>query len=267
MVDLTTTPAVHVPDKESLMRLRFMFFVVAGSALAAVALATGGAAAPPPPPPPPPPHGPHTTTVVYDNFSTGGADHAAKWANAFGLGEIASPDASHFLAFPNGAEEVKAVPFKTGADFSVFDHIKYLETSTTTFPVPAGGSVTFSADIQASTPGTILPLTQQGIFGPSGTWTDPAHPPTTPTYHGKLVQGQEAGVVLNMIDFCTGQLFDWFLAGNSAFTLIERLPSNVSGNTANPGCPGAESVGRDKMYTQIVDNLPLGPGKHNVSIT
>ena len=70
---------------------------------------------------------------------------------------------------------------------------------------------------------------------------------------------------MNMVDFCTGQLFDWFLAGNTAFTLIERLPTNVTGNTSNPGCPGATYVGRDKMYTQIVDEVPVSGGDRTTS--
>ena len=71
---------------------------------------------------------------------------------------------------------------------------------------------------------------------------------------------------MNMVDFCTGQLFDWFLAGNTAFTLIERLPTNVTGNTSNPNCPGAAYVGRTKMYTQIADEVTVSAGTHNVSI-
>jgi hypothetical protein len=77
------------------------------------------------------------------------------------------------------------------------------------------------------------------------------------------LQGQQAGVVMNMVDVCTGQLFDWFLAGDTAFTLIERLPSNVTGNTSIPGCG---FVGRSKMYTQIVDQVRVRPGAHHVSI-
>jgi hypothetical protein len=42
-----------------------------------------------------------------------------------------------------------------------------------------------------------------------------------------------------MIDFYTGQLFDWFVSGNTAFTLTERLSSAVTGSPL--------FVGRDKM--------------------
>jgi hypothetical protein len=72
---------------------------------------------------------------------------------------------------------------------------------------------------------------------------------------------------MNMIDFCTGQLFDWFVAGNTAFALIERLPTNITGNTANPNCPGATYVGRSKMYTQIISEVPASADTaHHVSI-
>ncbi len=81
-----------------------------------------------------------------------------------------------------------------------------------------------------------------------------------------MLEGQQAGVVLNMVDFCTGQLFDWFVTGSTAFTLIERLPTNVTGNTSNPNCPGATEVGRSKMYTQIADEVKISGGPHNVSI-
>ena len=206
----------------------------------------------------------NATVVTYDNFSSG---TNANWSLPFGPGETAINDVNHQETFPSGTERVRAVPFKTGADFSVFDHIKYLEVSNASFPVPQSGAVQFSADIKADTPGTIVPLTQTGIFGPSGTWPDPAVPPKLPDYSANVLQGQQAGVVLNMIDFCTGQLFDWFVAGNTAFTLIERLPTNVTGNTSNPNCPGATFVGRQLMYTQIAKEVPVAAGvSHHVAI-
>ncbi len=175
---------------------------------------------------------PNKTVVVYDDFSSG---NGAKWSNPYGPGETASPDANHFESFAGGVERVRAVPFRTALDFSVYDHLKYMEVSNSTFAVPAHGSVAFSADIAASTPGTIAGLVQQGIYGPSFTWADPSSPPSAPNYSAPVLEGQQAGVVLNMVDFCTGQLFDWFLSSHRAFTLIERLPSNVTGNTAIPG--------------------------------
>jgi hypothetical protein len=208
---------------------------------------------------------PNKTVVVYDDFSSG---NNAKWSNPYGPGETAVGGANHQETFPGGTENVRAVPFLTGYDFSVFDHLKYMEVSNSAFPVPSHGSVEFSADMTAQTPGTVTGLVQNGVYGPSGTWTDPTSPPPSgyAPYQAKVLQGQQAGVVLNMIDFCTGQLFDWFLAGNTAFTLIERLPTNVTNNTTNPQCPGATYVGRDKMYTQIIDEMNVSGGSHHVSI-
>jgi hypothetical protein len=161
-----------------------------------------------------------------------------------------------------------AAPFTVGADFSVFDHLKYIGTSNRSFPVPASGSLEFSSKITAATPGTVPNLSQQGMFGPPFTWTDPLAPPSGfDPYGAQPLQGQQAGVVMNMVDFCTGQLFDWFVAGETAFALIERLPSNVTGNMSNPGCPGAHHVGRELMYTQIVEEFTVEPGEsHDVAI-
>jgi len=231
------------------MRTKLLVAAVCAAAVA-VALAGAGFSA-----------SPNKTVAVYDDFSSG---NNSKWSNPYGPGEIASPDADHFESFANGVERVRAVPFNTGLDYSVYDHLKYMEVSNSTFPVSPTGSVEFSANMSASTPGTILGLTQLGIYGPSGTWTVPSNPPTTPDYSAKVLEGQQAGVVLNMVDFCTGQLFDWFLSSHYAFTLIERLPTNVTGNTAIPGCT---YVGREKMYTQIADQVPLSGGTHKVSIT
>ena len=236
------------------MRLKLLV-VTACAAIAAIVFAIAGFAA-----------SPNTTTVVYDDFSSG---NNAKWSNPYGPGETAIGGVNHQETFPNGTENVRAVPFGTGFDFSVYDHLKYMEISNSVFAVPPRGSVEFSSDMTAQTPGTITPLVQHGVYGPSGTWSDPSQPPPSGyvPYQANVLQGQQAGVVMNMVDFCTGQLFDWFLAGNTAFTLIERLPTNVTGNTSNPNCPGASYVGRDKMYTQIINEVSVGSGPHHVSIT
>ena len=67
-----------------------------------------------------------------------------------------------------------------------------------------------------------------------------------------------------MIDFQTGQLFDWFISGKTAFTLIERLPSAVT----NPGLSSSDPayVGIDKMYTQIINAVDVGSGPHEATI-
>ena len=72
---------------------------------------------------------------------------------------------------------------------------------------------------------------------------------------------------MNVVDFCTGQLFDWFLTGDKAAPLIERLPTNVTNNVNNPNCPNATYVGRDEMYTQFIKEIPVRPGPHRMAIT
>ena len=193
--------------------------------------------------------------IVYDSFSKPGGytivDYSMKWANVYGLGEMASTGGDT-RSFAGGKFSISAVPFTVGFDYSVFDHLKYIAVSTQSFAAPARGSITFSSVIQAQTPGTQPGRVIRGNYVQSGA------PYAKPT-----LEGQQAGAVMNMIDFSTGQLFDWFISGNKAFTLIERLPSSVTGN-ARPGDPAY--VGRDKMYTQIIDEVSIGPGPHHVAI-
>src|SRR4051794_15168362 len=77
------------------------------------------------------------TTVVYDNFDKAGgytvADYESKWNNLFGPLELA---AGGTRDFNGGKLNVQATPFHVGADFSVFDHLKYFGVSNQTFPVP-----------------------------------------------------------------------------------------------------------------------------------
>jgi hypothetical protein len=202
-----------------------------------------------------PPETKHTTVEVYDDFQKPGgytlADYQQKWSNPYGPGEMAVADTR---SFAGNAFHVSAVPFRTGADFSVFDHLKYIAVSNKAFSVPARGSVEFSSHIRAVTPGT-----QPGRVI-HGTYTASGAPYAEPT-----LEGQQAGVVMNVINFATGQLFDWFVSGHTAFALIERLPSTVTGNTTDTGSP--DYVGRSKMYTQIIKEIPSGPGDHVVAIT
>jgi Family of unknown function (DUF6081) len=196
--------------------------------------------------------GPRTTVEVYDDFSKPGyslADYHEKWSNPYGPGEMALTDTR---SFKNGSFKVSAVPFRTASDTSVFDHLKYIAISTKAFPVPTTGSVEISSTIKASTPGTQPGRIIHGTYIESGT------PYAEPT-----LEGQQAGVVMNVVDFSTGQLFDWFVSGHTAFPLIERLPSTVTGN-APEGSP--DYVGREKMYTQIIKEIPASPGTHTVSI-
>ncbi len=96
-----------------------------------------------------------------------------------------------------------------------------------------------------------------GCYGPPGSYPSVGAPCAQP-WSAVALEGQQAGVVLNMINFQTGQLFDWFVSGTQVFALIERLPSNVT---------GSPDVGLDKAYTQIIKVQNVAPGKrHRVSI-
>lgn len=155
--------------------------------------------------------------------------------------------------FSAGNFSISAPRFQTGFDFSVFDHLKYIGVSTQTFAVPVNGKVTFSSTIEATAyntdPGRII----------NGTYIQSGLP-----YAAATLEGQQAGAVMNMIDFSTGQLFDWFISGRTAFALIERLPSTVT----NPGLPPGDPayVGLSKAYTQIIAEVPIAPGKQDVAI-
>lgn len=226
-------------------RTRRAAAIVAALPALALAVATPSKAGTPP-----------VSVIAYDSSTQ--AQYDQKWSPLYGDLDHAS------LAVDGNGATVSDAPFKSGVDFSVFDHLKYFRVSSQTFPAPANGSVAFSADITASTPGTEPSHVVHGQYGPPGSYS-----PTSGQlpYSAPVLEGQQAGVVLNMIDFCSGQLFDWFVSGTSAFPLIERLPTSVTGNTSNKACSGAHEVGPDLMYTQIIRTVPLKPGvPHNVAI-
>jgi Family of unknown function (DUF6081) len=204
---------------------------------------------------------------VYDDFDAAGyslSDYAKRWILPYGLGEMAVNDTRDFSG---GCLNLSAVPFQTTSDISVNDHLKYMAVSSQAFPVPESGTLVLSADVKASTPGTVSDLTQHGVYGAAGSWLDPAKPPTAPGYSARLLDGQQAALVMNVLDFCTGQLFDWFIASDKAFALIERLPSTVTGNLSNPDCHEATEVGIDKMYTQVIREVPVRPDVwHHVDV-
>ena len=191
---------------------------------------------------------PGSTVIVYDNFQKSGgytlADYSAKW-NTVVLGEMAIQDTRRF---DNRSFSLSATPFRTGADEGVFDHGKYISLSKDAFAVPEIGSVTVSMDMAVTTPGT-----QKGHVV-HGTYVESGKP-----YAATVLQGQQAAATLNMANFATGQTFGLFVSGNTAFSFIERLPSIVSGSP--------EHVGIDKMYTQIIDEVPIAPGvSHTAAI-
>ena len=207
---------------------------------------------------------PTTTVLRYDTFSSdapGGytlADYQAKWSNPYGMLDMAvAPGDTR--RFDNKSFFIDDAPFRTANDFSVYDHLKYIAVSNQSFPVPALGSVTFTSDITAETPGVTNNRVVHGTYGP------PFSYPNGAPYSARVLEGQQAGAVMNVINFATGQLFDWFVSGSTAFALIERLPSSVTQNTTDPSSP--DWVGPDKMYTQIIKEFPVKPGvAHRVSI-
>lgn len=192
------------------------------------------------------------TVIRYDADNM--AEYNQLWTNPYGLGEMALNDTRTIV---NGKFKVSAVPFQTAYDFSVYDHLKYIAVSSRPFAVPEVGSLEFSVDIKARTPGTREGRVIKGCYGAPGSYQQVGDP-CARKWKAEALQGQQAGVVLNMINFETGQLFDWFVSGDTAFALIERLPSNVT---------GIGNVGLDKAYTQIIKQVPIDPGAtHNVSI-
>ena len=225
--------------------------LLAGAALLTAAAVAGGGAASADRPAP--------LVIDYDSFSDGDgytlADYEARWSNGYGLGELADVDTR---TFDNDTFRVAATPFETTFDYSVFDHIKYLATSDRSFAVPERGSITFAVTIDAETPGTQPGRVIRGVYGPPGCADDPACASVAAPYEATLLEGQQAGATLHMIDFRTGQLFDWFVSGSTAFALIERLPDNVIGS----GSGGTRST----MYTQIVKEVAIAPGPHRVEI-
>lgn len=204
---------------------------------------------------------PPVVITRYDSRSA--SEYDQKWSLPYGR---LSLDAGGTLRVaPQGAVTVSAVPFQVGADFSVFDHLKYLAISNQAFDVPENGSLTFGVVIEASTPGAIEDgRLIRGCYGPPGSFPSVDGPCDRP-WSGTALEGMQAGVVLNMINFATGQLFDWFVSGNEVFALVERLPSNVTNPALAPGDPGY--VGLDKAYTQIIRVAKVAPGRpHAVAI-
>lgn len=196
---------------------------------------------------------PTAGVINYDSKNI--AEYANKWSNIYGPLEMAAGGSRSQQA--NGEFTVSAVPFHVGADFSVYDHLKYIAISNQSFAVPTSGSLEFSVSIDAKTPGAVAGRVIRGCYGAPYSYLNVgdscARPWSAPT-----LAGQQAGVVLNMISFATGQLFDWFVSENEAFALIERLPSNVT---------GSGTVGLERAYTQIIKAGPVDPKKkHLVSI-
>jgi hypothetical protein len=210
----------------------------------------------------------NTTKVVYDDFGSAYtvADYQAKWSHPYGLLDADPGNGNPATrSFAKNGFSIDDAPFRGSADFNVFDHLKYIAVSSAPqFAAPAGGMVTFSSVISAQTPGTQSGRVVKGRYGPPSSWDGTGDA----TYSSTVLEGQQAGAVMNMINFKTGQLFDWFVSGNKAFALVERLPSGVT-RLPNADVPTTDPgfVGPGKMYTQIVGEVRAEPKQsHTVTI-
>jgi len=194
-----------------------------------------------------------TRIIRYDDFRASQGydldDYLSRWNNIYGPGEMANADTR---TFEDGAFKISALPFKTGADQSVFDHIKYFAASSETFAVPASGSITLEATVTARTEGVEPGRIVKGTYGPGGSY------PNGKPYEAKLTDVQQAAATLHLIDFQTGQLFDWFVGEGKAMSLVERLPSAVTNSTT--------PTGHEQMYTQIIREHAITPGPHRYGI-
>jgi uncharacterized protein DUF6081 len=190
---------------------------------------------------------PEATAIVgYDSHSL--EEYATKWVTPMGLGEMALDDTRKVSE--DGVVSLAAVPFQTGAD-AVFDHAKYFAVSHDAFAMPENGSLQFAVDIAARTPGT------QSDRVIHGSYTDT--PEGGRPYAESVIEGQQAALMFNMTNLETNQLFDWFVSGNEAFALIERLPSSVT----NPALAASDPdyVGLNRAYTQMIKSAPIEPGE------
>jgi hypothetical protein len=211
------------------------------------------------------------SSQIYDDFGKAGyslADYGKKWMTPNGLGEMAAEDTR---SFSGGRLHVSAVPFQTGSDVGVDDHRKYLAISTQTFPVPPDGTLVLSADVKAWTPGTVPGLTQLGVYGPSGSWLDPAEPPTRPQYRAWRLQGQQAGVGIPLdkqgVPFTGiytsvghGELvadqLDSVRFGHGLFSLLDAFPfqhpeaPDLSVSIPVGDASGRDAAGRARLFGQ-----------------
>ena len=143
----------------------------------------------------------HNATVIdYDSHSL--QEYARKWCFPLGLGEMAVSD--NRKVDQDGSVRIAAVPFQTGAD-ELGDHAKYFAASQETFAMPQNGSLQFSADISATTPGT-----QRGraIRGHYTDTPDGGRPYAQPT-----IEGQQAGPRM-----------DTFVLVHGLFSVLDAFP-------------------------------------------
>lgn len=194
-----------------------------------------------------------TRVIRYDDFRASQGydldDYLARWTNIYGPGEMANEDTR---TFDDGVFTVSAIPYKTTADEGTFDHIKYMAASAETFAVPKSGSITLEATITAHTPGVEEGHVVRGVYGPKDSYPDGK------PYEATLLLPQQAAVTMHLIDFNTGQLFDWLIADGKAMSLVERLPSDVTQSML--------PTGPNQMYTQIIREHAISEGPHRYGI-
>ena len=106
------------------MRRRRVIGLCAAVALVAVAAIDSPVASAKPPKPTP-----KVDKVRYDASTD--AEYAALWTNPYGLLEL---DAGGTRTVTKKGTTVSAEPFHVGADFGVFDHLKYIGISAQSFP-------------------------------------------------------------------------------------------------------------------------------------
>jgi hypothetical protein len=187
------------------------------------------------------------TEVVIDYDSQSLEEYVSKWNLPMGRDEMA---VNSTRKVTDGVFSVRAVAVRDGAD-AINDHAKYSAVSHESFPMPKNGSLQFSVDIQATTPGAQPGRVIHGSHADSPNGRSP--------YAQSTIEGQQEAVTFEMTNVETGQVFDWFVSGTSAFAVIERLPSSIT----HPTMAASDSnfVGLDRAYTQIVKSAPLKPGK------
>lgn len=191
--------------------------------------------------------------IDYDSFRSGPGygldDYTRRWNLVFGLDEFIDQDTR---VFDNSSFSVSAIPFRSSVDNGVLDHMKYLATSTETFHVPANGSITVEATVTARTPGIQPGRIVRGTYGPPGSY------PNGAPFEADLLETQQASATLHMMDFRSGQLFDWLVSERRATSLVERLPSIVTNSPVQ--------TGREDIYTQFIREHPITEGPHRYGI-
>ncbi len=169
------------------------------------------------------------------------------WANTFGPLELA---AGGTRTVTKHGVTVNAVPFHVGSDFSVFDHLKYIAISTETFDVTETGSLQFSVDITAQTPGTEAGRVIHGCYGrPASTTTSAilAHSPTR-RWHDKGSRPASSS---------HGQLRD-----RATLRLVHQREHRVRvDRAAADGGHGEPGHSARSAYTQIIEEAPIKPAK------